>query len=646
MLDYFIKVLLFQAFFLAAYDLFLKRETFFQINRGYLLLTSCFAYVIPLLSVKRVQRFVPETYQAYITAMPEVLITPSAMIRDQFSWSTLLLWMIKGLFVFGMVVMGILFVIRLYKLRTIIATHPVEKKEGVNLVWMKYNEAYSFFRYIFIGVKIPPANYEQVITHEMVHVRQYHSIDLLFFEIQKMVAWFNPFSYLYQNRIAELHEFIADEKAVKYHDKSSYFNHLLSYSFGVDNYSFVNPFLKHSLIKKRIIMLNKKKSNQLRKLKYLLLIPILGGMLLYTSCEKEEISIEAANDEVVEKPNWGAYFYIGSGLELDGELIKYEDLSPEEKAAFDGWMEMTRDTSGSLIGKYEIFKVKNDKKYINYVTDEGKLTGEESDMLFALIEDAPIFPGCTGTKEEMRKCLQDEIRKHINKKFNSSLAGTLGLAPGRKRLYVQFTIDKTGNISDIKARGPHGKLEEEAKRVISLLPKMVPGKQHGQAVGVKYTLPITLQVADMDGGPTVDAGINKVREIQANNLPTANTIDETSQVQFAIVENAPVFPGCTGTVEEIRRCFQDEIRKHINEKYNTGFSKRIGLPAGRHRVLLQFLIDRDGTINHIVARGSHEQLEAEAIRVVKLLPKMTPAKHHGKNVGVMYTLPITLQVEG
>ncbi len=116
------------------------------------------------------------------------------------------------------------------------------------------------------------------------------------------------------------------------------------------------------------------------------------------------------------------------------------------------------------------------------------------DVPFAIIEDAPVFPGCKGTKAQKKQCLQEKIRKHVNRKYNTGLAGDLGLDPGKKRVYVQFKISKTGSITDVRARGPHARLEKEAVRVVKLLPKMIPGKQRGRPVGVKYTLPVTLLV--------------------------------------------------------------------------------------------------------------------------------------------------------
>jgi protein TonB len=116
------------------------------------------------------------------------------------------------------------------------------------------------------------------------------------------------------------------------------------------------------------------------------------------------------------------------------------------------------------------------------------------DVPFAIIENVPVYPGCKGNNEQKKKCMVDEITKHVNRKYNTGLAGDLGLSPGKKRVYVQFKISKTGDIVDVRARGPHARLEKEAIRVVELLPKMEPGKQRGRPVGVKYTLPITLLV--------------------------------------------------------------------------------------------------------------------------------------------------------
>jgi protein TonB len=116
------------------------------------------------------------------------------------------------------------------------------------------------------------------------------------------------------------------------------------------------------------------------------------------------------------------------------------------------------------------------------------------DVPFAIIEDVPVYPGCKGNKAKLRACLQEKIQKLVMKKFNSELASDLGLSPGVKRIFVMFKIDKNGNITDVQARAPHVKLQQEAIRVVKLIPKMTPGKQRGRPVGVKYSLPIAFRV--------------------------------------------------------------------------------------------------------------------------------------------------------
>ena len=121
---------------------------------------------------------------------------------------------------------------------------------------------------------------------------------------------------------------------------------------------------------------------------------------------------------------------------------------------------------------------------------------EDIEVPFAVIENVPIFPGCDkGNNAERRKCMSQKITKFVQRKFNTDLAGDLGLS-GRQRINVIFKIDKNGDVVGVRARAPHPRLEKEAARVINLLPKMKPGKQRGKAVIVPYSLPIIFQVQD------------------------------------------------------------------------------------------------------------------------------------------------------
>jgi len=115
---------------------------------------------------------------------------------------------------------------------------------------------------------------------------------------------------------------------------------------------------------------------------------------------------------------------------------------------------------------------------------------------FSVIENVPVFPGCKGTNAQLKKCMSDKITKHVGRKFNVDLAQDLGLSAGKKRISVQFKIDKNGNITDVRARAPHPRLQKEAIRIIKLLPKMQPGKQRNKPVTVRYNLPIVFNVEE------------------------------------------------------------------------------------------------------------------------------------------------------
>jgi protein TonB len=135
-------------------------------------------------------------------------------------------------------------------------------------------------------------------------------------------------------------------------------------------------------------------------------------------------------------------------------------------------------------------KIVEIKEIVEEVVEE-----EIADVPFAVIENVPIYPGCENKKgnNAKKKCMSEKVSSFINKKFNTDLAGDLGL-DGRQRISVQFKIDKSGRVIDVRARAPHPRLEKEAIRVVKALPDMTPGKQRGKPVGVLYSLPIVFDI--------------------------------------------------------------------------------------------------------------------------------------------------------
>ncbi|WP_394420235.1 M56 family metallopeptidase [Tenacibaculum mesophilum] len=296
MINYIIQVVLFQVLFVAVYDFFLSKETFFNKNRWYLLSTALLSFVLPLFKISTVQKAVP---QEYYTLLSEVVLSPQKVIEkaawyQSFNYLDVLFWI-------GCLLFFVVFLVKLERIIRLVLQYGVARKENYKLVLLpKETKAFSFFNYIFLGKDIPSSKQEKIIQHELVHSEQKHTLDLLFFEFLKIIMWFNPMVYVYQNRISLVHEYISDAVASKSDKKENYINHLLADIFQVEHISFINQFYKHSLIKKRIIMMTKTQSKKVKQLKYLLLIPLLGSMILYTACSSVKLSEKRSKNIIKE----------------------------------------------------------------------------------------------------------------------------------------------------------------------------------------------------------------------------------------------------------------------------------------------------------------------------------------------------------
>ena len=225
------------------------------------------------------------------------------------------------------------------------------------------------------------------------------------------------------------------------------------------------------------------------------------------------------------------------------------------------------------------------------------------------------------------------ITKEIVENFNTKLANTLGLT-GKQRINVIFKINEEGYVTRVRARAAHPALETEAKRVISSLPKMKPGMQKGKVVTVPYSLPIVFQVKDKE------EVLNEVNNVDYND----NELGDKT-MPFAIVDKAPILRECKSmeTEKEKRKCTSTGIQKHVTKNFKTELAEKLGL-KGRQRINVVFKITKKGDIAIEKSRAPHPDIEAEAIRVIKSIPKLIPGKHNGKKVDVTYSIPIVFQV--
>lgn len=133
-------------------------------------------------------------------------------------------------------------------------------------------------------------------------------------------------------------------------------------------------------------------------------------------------------------------------------------------------------------------------------TEEDEIKSVE-EVSFLIIEDVPVFPGCYGSKNELKDCFSKSVQRHFSSQFNADLPNTLVLSAGRHGVFIGFTINRSGKVVNINSRAPHPKIKEEVIRVMKLLPTMTPGKQRGKPINVKYSIPFTL-IVDGDDDKT------------------------------------------------------------------------------------------------------------------------------------------------
>ena len=304
MFTYLLQFSVFLFVFWAVYELLLKQETFFTYNRCYLLITPILSAILPLLSFNILESYAVEAQQ--FTTLPTVFIgdtvtekagAPSNYVSSSFfnffeiyGW-----WLLYGI---GFMVSLLFFVKKINQFRQIKKNGKVTFLNKIKIVEVANSKiACTFLKNIYIGSALSSLEKEQILKHEQVHAQQYHSLDLLFFEFLKIVFWFNPMVFIYQKRLTNLHEYIADAEATKHSDKRKYYESLLNVAFGSEQISFIHQFFNHSLIKKRIVMLQKSKSAKAAKFKFLILIPLIFAMLTYVSCSD---SNSLSNDSGIE----------------------------------------------------------------------------------------------------------------------------------------------------------------------------------------------------------------------------------------------------------------------------------------------------------------------------------------------------------
>ncbi|MEP2237748.1 MAG: TonB family protein [Maribacter sp.] len=613
MIQYILECIAFQLLFLVIYDFFLKKETFFQWNRVYLMGTFVLSLILPWVKIEAFKQQVPQRFAAY----PEYLWglqNEAVVVQVQESVSWNLTWQ-EGVFYGGMLVALVLFGLKirqLYLLRK--SGEKISYPLFTQIVIENSNIAFSFFKSIFIGDKVLKMKHDTIIAHELVHIKQRHTYDLLFFELMRVVGWFNPLVYVYQNRISELHEFIADAQVSKEH-KSDHYEQLLAQVFQTEHISFINQFFTQSLIKKRIIMLQKSKSKKVWQLKYLLLVPMVLGMLLYTSCkmnktttdsqvinENDELLISEIKDEI-KVNNLDMNYLYASGL-----AEKYEDIDQE-------------------ITKHEFFLYKvlqnevMEKVFKGYIKEN---PGENIELATLQPPSTDGYNSFIGQRKAYN--LIDNDLKSSVKAFGKDITfydNSLGAYPSD---FLKYKVNNTAKLSS-----------SELQKLNELLVSLENEPDYLTNIILSDDTNVFLIKTDIKDlrGSIESRTVKIVSEEEFEDMDNVN-------VAFAIVEEVPIFPGCENA-DDKRACFNDKMLQHIGKHFNYPKAARDANIEGR--VSTMFIISSEGEIENIKMRGPDKLLEDEVERIVKLLPKMTPGMQSGKAVNVPFSIPVQFKLE-
>ncbi|SNR16459.1 energy transducer TonB [Tenacibaculum jejuense] len=273
-------------------------------------------------------------------------------------------------------------------------------------------------------------------------------------------------------------------------------------------------------------------------------------------------------------------------------------------------------------------KLASIKKKVNIVNSLVDIKKDEvPDVLpYDYVDQIPLFKSCESAPiYEQDRCFKVKLRSHIKKNLKYPVSAYDRGIQGR--VYAHFSIGKDGVIKDLKIVSPYkgDLLGKEAKRIIKKLPKFKPGEHNGNAVAVKYGLPITFKIPGKK--PTNIRKTNKIK--------SKETIHS-----FSSLDQIPQFDSCKKTDDDSLTCFNTSLIQHIQSYF--AYPEEAKMKNMQGNVIVNFVINKKGNVVDITAKGPENAkiLEVAAVRFIEKLPKLKAGKIEGKTVNASYSFPI------
>ena len=467
------------------YRLTVSRDTFFGLRRLTLWLIYAVALMVPAFNLEYWVRDTPTMVSmanVYAdTFYPVVVVKAQA---SSITWMDMLL----GIYWVGVAVLSLRLVWQLFSIIRLAVISRKQEVEGIMVHLLKgEGSPFSFFRWVFMYPStLEGKQLHEVMVHECTHVSGLHSLDTLFSELFSIACWFNPFAWLMKQEVRMNLEYLADESVLSDGNaRKSYQYHLLGLAYRQPNEStkIANNFNLLPL-KKRIKMMNKRRTSEIGKAKYLLFAPLAGALLMVSNIESVAREIGEQIPEVAEVQQ-KAEQALNTDVAVANPMAKeaIEVMNPAESEEMDAEKAAEAELSKAEEAKTEeadkVAEVKAEAKAEVKVKNKAQAdTTKKKKSWDCIPETMPYFPG---GRELLLKYLA------VNIKYPASAVK----AKKQGRVIVTFIVQKDGSVTHAKiAKSIDPELDAEALRVVRGMPKWIPGTQLGKPVNVKYTLPV------------------------------------------------------------------------------------------------------------------------------------------------------------
>ena len=442
-LIYDLKVAVLIAVFYMFYRLMLARETFHRVNRIVLLLTAVSSYVLPLCVIT-----IHETVTIQRTANVAVGTWQAEAAVEQ---PTMSLWQIvlPILFIIGVALTlshtlwSLFRIIRLIKHSE---QHPQEDGTIICVTGNAVLSPFSWMHYIVMNRSDYETNDAAILAHERGHIRLHHSWDLLLVDTLTALQWFNPAMWMLRSDLRAIHEYEADGAVLSQGINARQYQYLLiTKAAGIGGYSLVNG-ISHSTLKNRINMMLHTKSNRRSLLKLLALIPIVAVALAVNAEKVVDVRYDGPQKQITKKGRKNTTIKMGDNRTVL-QVVETDETKAETPEA---------------------------------PTAEGTFEPVQGDV-FDVVEEMPQYPGGA-------QALLEFLNQNVQYPEEAEKAGIQG------RVIATFVVEKDGSVSNARVvKSVDPMLDAEALRVINAMPKWKPGKQNGELVRVKYTVPLSFR---------------------------------------------------------------------------------------------------------------------------------------------------------